>query len=104
MPPRRASTCPRTRSWTARTYLLGSRAVPALAANAQSTATTVFTIPTTAGGQFYIIAKANADGTVTETDTTNNTAVSALVKIGADLAVVDSSRPRGRGAGRDHSR
>ncbi len=79
--------------------LLGSRAVPALGPGANSSGTTSLTIPAAAGGQFYIIAKANADGAVAETDTTNNTAYSQLIKIGADLVVAIASVPATAGAG-----
>ena len=78
---------------------LGSRSVPALAANAQSTATSVFTVPPTVGGQFYILAKANGDGMVTETDVSNNTMYSGLVKIGADLVLDFFSAPEDAGPG-----
>jgi len=66
--------------------VLASRSVPALAASAQSTATTSVTLPASLGvGSYYIIAKANATGTVLESDTTNNVAVSFAITVGADL-------------------
>ncbi|MDH4198724.1 MAG: peptidase S8, partial [Candidatus Aminicenantes bacterium] len=53
--------------------LLGSRAVPALAAGASSSASTTVTIPEgTATGSRYIIAKADGEGVVVETSETNN--------------------------------
>ena len=52
---------------------VGARAVPALAAGASHTATSVMTIPAgTAAGTYYLIANAN-DGAHAETQTSNNT-------------------------------
>jgi subtilase family serine protease len=54
--------------------LIGSRSVAALAAGESSAGTTAVTIPPgTAAGTRYIIAKADAGGTVEETWETNNT-------------------------------
>ena len=78
---------------------LGSRAVPALGPGAQSAAATVLVLPTGVGGQYNIIARANADGAIAESDTANNTAASGLVKIGADLVVAIGSAPASTGPG-----
>ena len=60
--------------------LLGSRSVPALAAGASSTGTTSVTIPAgTAPGTYYIIAKADAPGTIAETNEANNTVYKTIV-------------------------
>ena len=53
--------------------LLGSRAVPALAARTTSKATTNVTIPlATTAGRYFVIAVADADSTVVESDESNN--------------------------------
>ena len=53
--------------------VLGSRAIPALAAGATSSGSTTVTIPAgTPAGNYYIIAKADADSVVTETNEGNN--------------------------------
>jgi uncharacterized repeat protein (TIGR01451 family) len=52
---------------------LGSRAVPALGARANSTATTTVTIPlSTPPGRYFIIGVADADADVVESDEANN--------------------------------
>ena len=52
-----------------------SRAVAALASGASSSATTLVTIPPgTAPGAYYVLAKADADGSVNESTETNNAA------------------------------
>jgi subtilase family serine protease len=67
--------------------LLGSRAVPALAAGAASSGSTTVMIPSAvATGSYYLIAKADADDTATETVESDNTATFA-VKIGSDLSI-----------------
>ena len=59
--------------------LLGSRAVPALAADGSDSGPTSLTIPATiAPGFYYVIAKADAPGAVAETLETNNTRNKAL--------------------------
>jgi subtilase family serine protease len=61
---------------------LGSRAVAALAPGASSSASTPVLIPAQlAAGNWYLLAVADADGTVEETLETNNTR-SRLIKIG----------------------
>ena len=65
--------------------LLASRAVGALAAGRNSAATTSVTIPAgTPAGTYYVIAVADADGTVTERSEANNT-LSRSVIIRPDL-------------------
>jgi subtilisin family serine protease len=68
--------------------VIGSRTVPGLAAGGFSNApSTTLTIPAnTAVGTHYVIARADADGAVTETSETNNT-YSRTIKIGPDLRV-----------------
>lgn len=74
--------------------LLGSaRAVPALAAGASSSGQTLLTIPsTTASGSYFVIAKADGDEAVVETQETNNASVRAI-QIGADLVVSALTAP-----------
>ena len=64
-----------------------SRAVPALEAGASSAGSTSVTIPAdTAAGAYFLFAKADDDGVVSETSETNNTS-SARVTIGPDLTI-----------------
>jgi len=78
--------------------LLGSRAVPALAAGAASSGSATVTIPaSTAGGNYYIIAKADGDDALSEISETNNFATRAIT-IGPDLVVTGVTASAG-GAG-----
>ena len=57
---------------------IGSRAVPPLAAGASHAGTATLTIPGgTAGGFYYLIAKADGDGAVAEASELNNIATAA---------------------------
>jgi subtilase family serine protease len=59
--------------------LLGSRAVGALGGGLSSTGPASLTIPSTAvPGQYYVIARADGPGSITETVETNNTRARAL--------------------------
>jgi subtilase family serine protease len=79
--------------------LLGGRDVPALPPGATSASSTAVTIPaTTAGGTYWVIARADATGAVTEGDETNNTTSSPIV-IGGDLTIAALSLPATGGAG-----
>jgi subtilase family serine protease len=78
---------------------LGARPVPALAAAASSSGSTTITIPaTTAGGTYYILARADADNTVPETQEANNGNY-AFIQIGPDLTISALSAPSTAGAG-----
>ena len=67
--------------------LTGARAVPALGASAVSTGSTTVAIPPdVATGNYFVIAKADADGVVVETQEGNNVAA-RTVAIGPDLSV-----------------
>jgi subtilisin family serine protease/subtilase family serine protease len=67
--------------------LLTSRQVPALAGGASSAISTNVNLPSAIGiGVYYLIAKADADNAVLETDETNNT-TSRAIQIGGDLTV-----------------
>src|SRR5262249_14802204 len=79
--------------------LLASRDIGALDGGATSTGSTTVTIPaSTASGTYYIVAKADADGSVAETYETNNTTVRSLL-IGSDLYVSALTVPTKGGAG-----
>jgi subtilase family serine protease len=79
--------------------LLGTRAVPGLSSGSNDTATTVLTVPAAAGaGSYYLIAKADGPGLVSESIETNNTRL-ALVRIGPDLAITALTAPATAGAG-----
>jgi subtilase family serine protease len=79
--------------------LLGSRAVPALAAGGASTGSTTVMIPSAVlSGSYYLIARADADDTTVETLETNNTAT-LTVKIGSDLSVLVITPPAMGAAG-----
>jgi subtilase family serine protease len=72
---------------------LGSRLVPGLAAGATSVASTVLAIPggTTPGG-YFVIARADEGGVVTETQEANNTNARP-VQVGPDLTVSNLTAP-----------
>jgi subtilase family serine protease len=73
------------------TLLSGTRDVPALGVGQASTGSANVIIPNTMPmGSYYLIAKADAGGTVPETQEANNTALK-LVTVGPDLAVVGLS-------------
>jgi subtilase family serine protease len=78
---------------------IGGRSIEALAAGATNTGSSTVTIPEgTAGGVWYIIAKADGEGIVTETSETNNTYAKSI-QIGPDLVVTSISAPSTAGAG-----
>jgi subtilase family serine protease len=79
--------------------LIGGRSVEGLAAGASSSASTAVMIPqATATGKWYIIAKADGEGTVTESSETNNT-YARLIQIGPDLDITALSAPTTGGSG-----
>jgi subtilase family serine protease len=79
--------------------LLGSRAVPALAAGASSAASTSVTIPAgTVTGTYYIVAQADALATNAETNETNNNGFSSI-RIGPDLTISGLTGATAVGAG-----
>src|SRR5437667_8021 len=84
----------------ANAVLFGSRAVPALAAGATSSASTTVTIPAgTTAGNYYIIAKADANNVVPETNEANNLYY-WYIQVGPDLVISTLSAPSTGGAGR----
>jgi subtilase family serine protease len=79
--------------------LMGSRTVPALAAGTKNSGSTSVTVPSgTCSGTYYIIARADADNVVPESNESNNTK-STSVKIGIDLTVSALTAPSTSGAG-----
>ena len=77
--------------------VLGSRAVPALGPGASHTGTVTVTIPAgTATGTYYVFAKADAGGVISETVETNNTAYATL-RVGPDLLIASLSAFAGSG-------
>jgi subtilisin family serine protease len=86
-------------AWDAADLSLGGRSVPALPAGTSNSESLVVVIPEgTAPGTWYLIAKTDAEGLVSETAETNNTAARSI-KIGADLIVSTASAPTLAGAG-----
>ena len=80
--------------------LIGSRSVPLLAPGASASFTTPLTVPATAaGGTYYVIAQADGASEVPETTETNNTRLSAVIKVGPDLIVSAMSAPASAAAG-----
>jgi subtilase family serine protease len=78
---------------------IGLRGILALQPGASSSDSSNVTIPAgTASGTWYIIAKADADDAVTETNENNNTRSDTIV-IGPDLVVSALSAPTTGGAG-----
>jgi subtilase family serine protease len=66
--------------------LLAVRSAPLLAAGASSAVSTPITVPaSTATGSYYVIANADYDAQISESNETNNVRVSALLRIGPDL-------------------
>ena len=80
--------------------LLGTRAVPALASGAADTATTNVTIPsTTTPGSYFVLAIADADNALVETQEANNVKASGSIRIGPDLLVPGLTVPEASAAG-----
>ncbi|MGH9793940.1 MAG: CARDB domain-containing protein [Candidatus Acidiferrales bacterium] len=78
---------------------LGERSVPPLAAGASHFASTSVAIPgSTANGNYYLLAKTDADDAVPESQETNNLRYS-YVQIGPDLVAQALTAPSSAGAG-----
>ena len=78
---------------------LGSRAVPALAAGASNSGSATVTLPAgLASGTYYILAKADGNDALVETQEENNVAYATLL-IGPDLQVSSFTAPTDGGAG-----
>jgi subtilase family serine protease len=73
---------------------LGSRVAPALGAATSNSVSTVLQIPlSTPTGAYYLLAKADAAGAITESVETNNTRAGILVRVGPDLVVSALTAP-----------
>jgi subtilase family serine protease/subtilisin family serine protease len=74
--------------------MLGSRNIPSLPAGSSHQGSATVTIPESVSlGSYYVIARADDDGTVTEALESNNTRHAGTLKIGADLIVTAVSVP-----------
>jgi len=79
---------------------LGSRSVPALSAGQSDSASTSLTIPAgTATGTYFVLAKANFNGAVAETQPNNNVKASGGIRVGPDLAITALTAPATASAG-----
>ena len=79
--------------------LVGTRPVAALTPSTNDAATTTLTVPDgTVTGSYWIIAKADGPGTVSESNEFNNTRM-VLVRVGPDLAVTALTAPGIAGPG-----
>jgi trimeric autotransporter adhesin len=79
---------------------LGTRAVGSLNPGATESATSTFTVPSTTGvGNYYLIAKADANLTVSESIENNNAKTGSIIRIGPDLAVTTLTVPAIAAAG-----
>jgi subtilase family serine protease len=77
----------------------GSRAVGGLAPDGTSAGSAAVVVPAgTATGSYYLLAKADADGMVPESQETNNVAA-RLIRIGGDLTVSAMTSPSKAAAG-----
>jgi subtilase family serine protease/subtilisin family serine protease len=74
-------------TWDAADTFLGTRPVPVLSAGAVHTQQTNLTIPATAAGTYYVIARADWNAVVAESNEFNNNRASTSIKIGPDLTV-----------------
>ena len=80
-------------TWDATDTFLGHRPVPMLSAGAVHTQQTNLTIPATAAGTYYVIARADWNAVVGETNEFNNSRASSSIKIGPDLTVSALTTP-----------
>ena len=79
---------------------LGTRDVPILAGGVSHSAATVLTVPSAlTPGNYYLLAKADAPLTVTESSETNNLKVGSIIPVGPDLVVSAVTAPTVTAAG-----
>jgi subtilisin family serine protease/subtilase family serine protease len=75
------------------TLLPGGRSVPPLAAGANNTGSTTLTLPSPLGvARYYIIAKADGDGAIDESQESNNT-LGRSIMVGPDLRISSLTVP-----------
>jgi subtilase family serine protease len=81
-------------------FNLGTRDVPSLAPGTTNSAATVFTVPSNIGvGNYYLLAKADVAGAVTESNESNNVKMGSLIAVGPDLMVQTLTTPSTAAAG-----
>ena len=81
-------------TWDVADTLLETRDIPSLGPGATNTGSITLTIPSSAAvGNYFVIAKADRSGAVTEVLETNNTKSSLTVRIGPDLTVSAVNAP-----------
>jgi subtilase family serine protease len=79
---------------------LGTRSIGSLAPGATDSVASTFTVPSNAAvGNYYLIAKADANLTVSESNENNNVKTGSLVPVGPDLAVTTLTVPATAAAG-----
>src|SRR6185436_3186915 len=84
--------------------LLGARPVPSLNSGIASAGSTSVVIPAgTAPGSYFLIANADGDGSVPESNEGNNVRTKALTVNGPDLSVTALTAPTASGANRTSS-
>jgi subtilisin family serine protease/subtilase family serine protease len=86
-------------AWDSSDVFLGTRVVPALVAGTTDVVSTPLHLPLTSTGTYFILAKADWDGTVQESAETNNVKSCGAIKIGPDLVVSAVTAPATAGAG-----
>jgi subtilase family serine protease len=87
-------------NYDANDAFLGSRPVGPLEPSATSSASNEFIVPSgTAAGNYYVFAVADFSGAVAESQETNNTRNSLIVRIGPDLTVPALTAPSSAVAG-----
>jgi subtilase family serine protease/subtilisin family serine protease len=87
-------------SWDAGDRFLGERPVGALAPGTTESMPTTLDVPAdTTTGTYYVIAKADYAGVITESSEANNVRSSAAVKVGPDLLVTALTAPASGAAG-----
>jgi len=75
-------------------FSLGTRDVPSLAPGTTNSAATVFTVPSNIGvGNYYLLAKADVAGAVTESNESNNVKMGSTIAVGPDLVVQTLTTP-----------
>ncbi len=75
-------------------FNLGTRDVPTLAVGTTNPAATVFTVPSNIGvGNYYLLAKADVAGAVTESNESNNVKIGSIMAIGPDLVMSALTTP-----------
>jgi subtilase family serine protease len=80
--------------------LLGTRTVPGLGAGATSSGATSITLPAVPIGVYFVIARADDGGVLTEAREDNNTrATVKTILVGPDIAVTVATGPAGRAPG-----